>query len=124
MVKSAEADKGKPAQPAVSYFRLYNADSLDCIAIALGILGALANGPVQPLFAYIFGEVQSCRLLRVHAVCSQYQYCRLVPARVLTSKQLARACVVDVKPAINIQTIDALVDHQFVGPTFKVCASA
>ena len=82
MAKSAEADKGKPAQPAVvSYFRLYNADSLDCIAIVLGILGALANGPVQPLFAYIFGEVQSCRLR--HAVCSQYQYCRLVPARVL-----------------------------------------
>lgn len=55
-VKTQEA---KPDAP-VSYLRLYSqADTIDRVAIALGLLGAILNAPTMPLFAYVFGEVRS-----------------------------------------------------------------
>lgn len=58
MVQSETPGKSKPE--AVSYLRLYsNVDALDRAAIAFGIIGSLTNGPVMPLFAYVFGEVRS-----------------------------------------------------------------
>ena len=52
-------DKPEPApkEANVSYFSLFNCDAWDYVAITLGVLGALGNAPVMPLFAFLFGEV-------------------------------------------------------------------
>lgn len=43
----------------VSYWRLWTlADKWDVMAILAGVLGSLANAPIFPLFALIFGDVR------------------------------------------------------------------
>ena len=47
----------KPAVQVVSWFRLFNCDAFDYLAIFLGLAGSLANAPIMPLFAVVFGDV-------------------------------------------------------------------
>lgn len=50
----------KKADPeTVSWFRLFNCDAFDYVAILLGLAGSLANAPIMPLFAVVFGDVRS-----------------------------------------------------------------
>ena len=42
----------------VGYFRLYNPDALDGLALAVGLAGSLVNGPILPLFTVVFGDVR------------------------------------------------------------------
>ena len=46
-----------PAVQVVSWFRLFNCDAFDYLAIFLGLAGSLANAPIMPLFAVVFGDV-------------------------------------------------------------------
>jgi hypothetical protein len=58
--QKAETAGSNAAADVISYFSLFNCDALDYVGVTIGVLGALANAPVMPMFAFIFGEVRSC----------------------------------------------------------------
>jgi hypothetical protein len=57
-------DKTKESKGAgkevVSYFRLFNCDTLDYIALFFGVAGSLVNAPIMALFTVVFGKVCTC----------------------------------------------------------------
>lgn len=63
--KEKGGEKEKPVG-TVPFLSLYSeCDSLDYIALSLGIVGAIANGWTFPLFSFVFGEVRRSERLRV-----------------------------------------------------------
>jgi hypothetical protein len=51
--------QSRSAGQLMSYLRLYRyGDTIDYVAIFLGVVGSLLNAPTMPLFAYVFGEVR------------------------------------------------------------------
>ena len=68
---SDQTKEEKPAVEAVSWFRLFDCDAFDYLAVFLGVVGSLANAPIMPLFAVVFGDVcslQYCTYARVSEI--------------------------------------------------------
>lgn len=53
-----QEEKKEEEYPPVSFFKLYSyADKFDMLAQVVGIIGALGNGVIFPLFTIIFGDI-------------------------------------------------------------------
>ena len=75
-VSGMDAGRGQASEGAgkvepCSYLRLFSmSDTRDVIAILAGVAGSLANAPIFPLFALIFGDVRF--LSRSHCICDNF----------------------------------------------------
>jgi len=56
--QAGEEEKKEEEYPPVSFFKLYSyADKFDMFAQVVGIIGALGNGVIFPVFTIIFGDI-------------------------------------------------------------------